>query len=44
MVRTITSSLSLLAAVVTAACAAPPNDLDLALTRPTLDSRFVVEL
>ena len=44
MVRTLTSSLSLLAAAALVACAAPPADLDLALTRPTLDKKFVVTL
>lgn len=44
MVRTLTSSLSLLAAAALVACAAPPADLDLALTRPTLDKKFVVAL
>lgn len=44
MVRTLTSSLPLLAAAVLAACAAPPADLDLALTHPTLNNKFVVTL
>lgn len=40
----IVSILSLLALVGIAACAAPPADLDLSLTRPTVDGRFVVAL
>lgn len=44
MIRTITSCLSLLAAAALVACAAPPADLDLALTHPTLDKKFVVTL
>lgn len=45
MVRTIPSRLFLLAAAAAlGACAAPPADLDLALTRPTLENRFVVAL
>jgi hypothetical protein len=44
MYRLFASTLSLLVAVLTAACAAPPADLDLALTHPTVASRFIVTL
>ena len=44
MNRKIASSLSLLALALTAACAAPPADLDLSLTRPTAERKFVVAL
>ena len=46
MYAKIPSSLSLLALAlaVTAACAAPPTDLDLSLTRPTVERKFVVAL
>jgi YtkA-like len=44
MYRKIASSLSLIALVVTAGCAAAPPDLDLSLTRPTVERKFVVEL
>ena len=40
----IVSSLSLLALGAIAACAAPPTDLDLSLTRPTVERKFVVAL
>lgn len=46
MYANIASSLSLLALAlgVTAARAAPPTDLDLSLTRPTVERKFVVAL
>lgn len=44
MSRFITSSLSLLALLLTTACAAPPADLDLALTRATAEKNFIVTL
>lgn len=40
----IVSSLSLLALAAISACAAAPTDLDLSLTRPTVERRFVVAL
>jgi hypothetical protein len=43
MFRTI-ACLSLIAAAVTAGCATPPPDLDLSLTRPTVERKFVVAL
>lgn len=44
MYRNIASTLSLLALVVTAGCAALPPDLDLSLTHPTAERKFVVAL
>ena len=44
MVRKTASSLSLLALALTAACAAPPANLDLSLTRPSAERKFVVAL
>ena len=44
MHRTIVSSLSLLAFTALTACAAPPTELDLSLTRSTVDRKFVVAL
>ena len=38
------SSLSLLALAGIAACAAPPVDLDVSLTRPTIERKFIVAL
>jgi len=40
----IISSLSILALAGIAACAAPPPDLDLSLTRPTAEGKFVATL
>ena len=40
----VVSILSLLALAGIAACATPPPDLDLSLTRPTVDGKFVVAL
>ncbi len=40
----IVSSLSLLALAAISACAAAPTDLDLSLTRPTVERKFVVAL
>jgi YtkA-like len=44
MHRFIITSLSLAALAVTAGCMSPPKDLDLALTRPTADNKYVVTL
>lgn len=44
MYRFFSSIFSVLILVLTAACAAPPADLDLALTRTTLNKTFVVTL
>ena len=44
MHRTITTALSLAAVVAIAGCASPPPDLDLALTRPSVDRKYVVTL
>jgi YtkA-like len=44
MYRHIFSVLSLVALVVTAGCAAPPPGLDLSLTHPTIDKKFLVAL
>jgi YtkA-like len=40
----IVSSLSILALAAIAACAAPPTGLDVSLTRPTVERKFVVAL
>lgn len=44
MHRILTTILSLAALVVTTGCMSPPKDLDLALTRPTIDNKYVVTL
>lgn len=44
MNRLLTSVLSLAALAVTAGCMSPPKDLDLALTRPTADNKYLVTL
>lgn len=44
MHRTLTTALSLAALVATTGCMSPPKDLDLALTRPTLDNKYLVTL
>jgi len=44
MYRFFASIFSVLIPMLTAACAAPPADLDLALTRTTVDKTFVVTL
>jgi hypothetical protein len=44
MHRLYTSIFSLLVVLLTAACAAPPADLDLALTHATVEKKFVVTL
>lgn len=44
MHRYITTALPLAALAVTAGCMSPPKDLDLALTRPSIDNRYVVTL
>jgi hypothetical protein len=44
MNRLLISVLSLAALAVTAGCMSPPKDLDLALTRPTADNKYVVTL
>ena len=44
MHRTLTTALSLIALVATTGCMSPPKDLDLALTRPTVDNKYVVTL
>ena len=40
----IATTLSLAALAATAGCMSPPKDLDLALTRPTVENRYVVTL
>ena len=44
MNRTISTALSLAALVATTGCMSAPKDLDLALTRPTADNKYVVAL
>ena len=44
MNRLLTPALSLAVLAVTAGCMSPPKDLDLALTRPTVDNKYVVTL
>ena len=44
MHRFLTTALSLAALVATTGCMSPPKDLDLALTRPTVDNKYVVTL
>lgn len=44
MNRFIATTLSLAALAATAGCMSPPKDLDLALTRPTVENRYVVTL
>jgi hypothetical protein len=44
MHRHITTALSLTALAVISGCMSPPIDLDLALKRPTVDSKYVVTL
>ena len=44
MNRLLTPVLSLAVLAVTAGCMSPPKDLDLALTRPTFDNKYVVTL
>jgi hypothetical protein len=44
MKRLLTPALSLAVLAVTAGCMSPPKDLDLALTRPTADNKYVVTL
>lgn len=44
MYRKVLSCLSLVALVGLTACAAPPDDLDLALTHPTAEKKFMVTL
>ena len=44
MTRRLTSALSLIALALTTACAAPPTDLDLSLTRRTAEGKFLVAL
>lgn len=44
MYRFLATALSLAALAATAGCMSPPKDLDLALTRPTLDKKYVVTL
>jgi len=44
MYRFFASIFSLLVVLLTAACAAPPADLDLALTHTTVEKKFVVTL
>ena len=44
MNRCITTALSLAALAVTTGCMSPPKDIDLALTRPSADSKYVVTL
>jgi len=44
MFRSIVSTLSLLALMGAAGCATPPGNLDLSLTHPSVDKKFVVAL
>lgn len=44
MYRFLATALSLTALATTAGCMSPPKDLDLALTRPTVESKYVVTL
>ncbi len=44
MTRFLTTALSLAALVATAGCMSAPKDLDLALTRPSVDNKYVVTL
>ena len=44
MNRLLTPALSLAVLAVTAGCMSPPKDVDLALTRPTVDNKYVVTL
>lgn len=44
MNRCIVSALSLAALAATTGCMSPPKNLDLALTRPTVENRYVVTL
>lgn len=44
MHRYFATALSLAALVATTGCMAPPKDIDLALTRPTVDNKYVVTL
>ena len=44
MNRLIATTLSLAALAATTGCMSPPQDLDLALTRPTVENRYVVTL
>ncbi|MCA3028195.1 MAG: FixH family protein [Rhodocyclaceae bacterium] len=44
MPRKLTSAFSLLAMLSVAACAGPPSNLNVSLTQPTAEKKFVVEL
>lgn len=44
MHRFLATTLSLAALFATTGCMSPPKDLDLALTRPTVDNKYVVTL
>ncbi len=44
MYRALTTTLSLAALATVTGCMSPPNDLDLSLTRPTVESKYVVTL
>ena len=44
MNRLLTPALSLAVLAVTAGCMSPPKDLDLTLTQPTVDNKYVVTL
>lgn len=44
MIRFLTTALSLAALVATTGCMSPPKDLDLTLTRPSVDNKYVVTL
>jgi hypothetical protein len=44
MHRSITTTLSLTALIATTGCMSPPKELDLALTRPTIENKYVVTL
>ena len=44
MHRFLATTISLASLVATTGCMSPPKDLDLALTRPTVDNKYVVTL
>jgi hypothetical protein len=44
MHRFLTTALSLAALAATTGCMSPPKELDLALTRPSVDNRYIVTL
>jgi hypothetical protein len=44
MIRFLTTAFALAALVATTGCMSPPKELDLALTRPSVDNKYVVTL